>query len=91
MKVVAFNGSARRNGNTSILIRTALGELEAKGIETELVQLAGKEIGGCRACRKCFEKKDGKCSGRVDDLYTFLFHKSNDRPGIKLLESRVRA
>jgi len=68
MRVVAFNGSARRNGNTSILLRAVLGELEGNGIETELVQLAGKEIRGCLACRKCFEKKDKKCSGSDDDL-----------------------
>ena len=68
MKVVAFCGSARRNGNTSILARTVLGELEPRGIETELVQLAGKDIRGCLACRKCFEKKDQRCSGRDDDV-----------------------
>ena len=40
MKVVAFNGSPRRDGNTAILIRHVFGELEKQGIETELVQLA---------------------------------------------------
>jgi len=68
MRVVAFCGSARRNGNTSILARTVLGELESAGMETELVQLAGKDIRGCLACRKCFEKKDRRCSGREDDV-----------------------
>jgi multimeric flavodoxin WrbA len=68
MRVVAFCGSARRNGNTSILARTVLGELETAGMETELVQLAGKDIRGCLACRKCFEKKDQRCSGREDDV-----------------------
>ncbi len=67
MRVVAFSGSARRNGNTAILARTVLSELEASGIDTELVQLAGKEIRGCLACRKCFEKKDRRCHGREDD------------------------
>lgn len=41
MKVIAFNGSARRQGNTAILIRYALNELEKEGIETELIELAG--------------------------------------------------
>ena len=68
MNVVAFCGSARRNGNTAMLARTVLAELEPAGIETELVQLAGKEIRGCLACRKCFEKKDRRCSGRDDDV-----------------------
>lgn len=61
MKVVAFNGSARKDGNTAILIRKVFGELEAEGIETELVQMAGKKIRGCTACGKCYENKDKKC------------------------------
>ena len=41
MKVVAFNGSARKDGNTAILLRTVLTELERENIATELIQLAG--------------------------------------------------
>ena len=44
MKVVAFNGSARKDGNTAILVRYVLSELEKEGIETEFVQLAGKRF-----------------------------------------------
>jgi multimeric flavodoxin WrbA len=62
MKVVAFNGSARKDGNTAILIRKVLSELEAEGIDTELVQLAGETIRGCAACRKCYENKDRRCA-----------------------------
>ena len=62
MKVVAFNGSASKDGNTAALLRAALDELEAEGIETELVQLAGKEIRGCIACYGCFKNKDGRCA-----------------------------
>jgi multimeric flavodoxin WrbA len=66
VKVTAFNGSARKKGNTEILINHVLGELEKDGIETELFQLAGKKIHGCLACFKCFEKMDRKCWGRKD-------------------------
>ena len=62
MKVVAINGSARKDGNTAILIRHVFRELESEGIETELVQLAGHVIRGCIACYKCFERKDGHCA-----------------------------
>jgi len=65
MKVVAFNGSARRDGNTAILVRRVLEELEREGIETELVQLAGERIRGCTACRGCVANKDGRCT--IDD------------------------
>ena len=66
MKVVAVSGSARKHGNTSRLIETAFGPLREAGIECELVELAGKEVRGCTACRKCFDKKDGQCHGRKD-------------------------
>ena len=61
MKVVAFNGSSRKNGNTAILIRHVLAELEKEGIKTETVQIGGMSIYGCTACGKCFENKDQKC------------------------------
>ena len=72
MKVVAFNGSARKNGNTAILINHVLRELENEGIETELVQLSGKKIRGCIACMKCFENTDQRCSVTDDDLNSFI-------------------
>lgn len=61
MKVVAFNGSPRKDGNTATLIRHVLDELEKEGIETETVQIGGKSIRGCTACMKCFENKNRKC------------------------------
>jgi len=61
MKVVAFNGSPRKEGNTANLIKKVFAELEAEGIETEFVQIGGKKIKGCTGCMKCFEKKDKKC------------------------------
>ncbi|MGC1403669.1 MAG: flavodoxin family protein, partial [Thermodesulfobacteriota bacterium] len=68
MKVVAFNGSPRKDGNTTILINHVLNELDKEGIETELVQLSGKKIHGCIACYKCFQNKDRQCSVKEDDL-----------------------
>ncbi len=67
MKVVAFNGSTRKDGNTAILLRRVLAELEAEGIETELVQLSNRRFAGCNACLKCGETKDNTCSGLKDD------------------------
>ncbi|MGB9927299.1 MAG: flavodoxin family protein [Methanosarcina sp.] len=66
MKVVAFNGSPRREGNTAVLINYVLAELEKEGIETEIVQVGGKLIHGCTVCTKCFEKKDMKCLNNKD-------------------------
>jgi multimeric flavodoxin WrbA len=62
MNVVAFSGSARLDGNTALLVNEVFKELNAAGIETGLVQLAGKALHGCRACYGCFKTKDGRCS-----------------------------
>lgn len=61
MKVLALNGSPRKGGNTEILIRKVFEPLETAGIETELVQIGGKAIRGCIACRKCFDMQNGTC------------------------------
>jgi multimeric flavodoxin WrbA len=61
MKVIGINGSPRKDGNTSIIIKTVFQELEKHGIETELVQLGGRPIRGCLACYGCMENKDKKC------------------------------
>lgn len=61
MKVVAFNGSPRKEGNTASLIKHVLAELDKEGIETEIVQIGGKSVHGCTACSKCFENRDRRC------------------------------
>lgn len=66
MKVLAINGSPRKNGNTEFLINTVFKELNNEGIETELVQIGGNAVRGCLACNKCFENKDGKCVIQTD-------------------------
>lgn len=71
MKVVAFNGSPRKNGNTFQSIGIVLEELQKEAIETETVQLGSSDIRGCRACLKCFENKDRHCI-QNDDLNTFI-------------------
>lgn len=65
MKVVAFNCSPRREGNTSALLEVVLAELQAEGIGTELVHLTGP-VSGCMACHRCFERKDGRCANDSD-------------------------
>jgi multimeric flavodoxin WrbA len=72
MKVVAFNGSARQDGNTAVLLKHVIAELEKQGIQTELVQLSGKKIHGCLACRSCFASKDGRCAQKDDEGNTLI-------------------
>jgi len=72
MKVIAFNGSGRKDGNTAVLLNKVLDELSKEGIETELIQLAGKAPQGCMACYRCFENKDHKCAVTTDNLNEYL-------------------
>jgi multimeric flavodoxin WrbA len=82
-KVVAFNGSARKDGNTAILLRTVLKELEAEGIETELIQLSGAKIHGCLSCRECSKRKDRRC-GQTGDMGNAYIEKMEQADGILL-------
>jgi multimeric flavodoxin WrbA len=66
MKVIAFNGSPRKDGNTSILIEHALAPLRKEGIQTETYQLGGNLVRGCTACYQCFKRKDRRCAVEGD-------------------------
>ena len=83
MKVVAFNGSPRKDGNTTILIKHVFRELEKEGIETELVQLSDKVIHGCIACEKCGENRDQRCAVKNDAANEYI-EKMLDADGIIL-------
>ncbi len=82
MKVIAFNGSPRKKGNTEILINTVFGELQEEGIETELLQLGGKEIKGCRACRKCVDLQNNECAIKKNDILNSYYQKMIEADGI---------
>jgi multimeric flavodoxin WrbA len=72
MKVIGFNGSPRRDGNTGILIHKVFQELEKQGIETEYVQLSHKRIHGCIACYKCLKNKNQRCDVNDDDVNEYI-------------------
>jgi multimeric flavodoxin WrbA len=72
MRVVAFNGSARKGGNTAIMLKTALAEMEAEGIRTELVELSGVHLQGCDACYTCQKRKDKRCVVDTDPLNEYV-------------------
>ena len=82
-KVVAFNGSARKGGNTAILLGYVLKELEAEGIETELIEMSGAKIHGCLACRECSKRKDRRC-GQTGDMGNVYIEKMEHADGILL-------
>ena len=81
MKVLAVNGSARKDGNTAVLIHRVLEELQKEGIETELIQLAGQSIEPCRACWACGGQKN--CVHKKDS-FRDIFEKMQEAGGILL-------
>ncbi|WP_446898951.1 flavodoxin family protein [Clostridium sp. LBM24168] len=61
MKVIAFNGSPNKEGNTYEAIKIVAEELKKEEIETEIIHVGNKEIRGCIACNKCVENRNEKC------------------------------
>ncbi|QLH74286.1 MAG: flavodoxin family protein [Methanomassiliicoccales archaeon] len=72
MKVLAFNGSPRKNGNTRRALEIVLEEISKEGIETELIDIADGPLAPCRACGACGRNKDGRCIIDDDPLNGWL-------------------
>lgn len=81
MKVLGISSSARKDGNTAILIRKVFEVLNKAGIETELVQLAGQVIEPCKACWACGGQ--GNCVHRKDS-FREVFEKMKEVDGMLL-------
>lgn len=63
MKVIAVNGSPRKNWNTSILLQKALEGAASEGASVELINLYDLEYKGCSSCLLC-KAKNSKSLGR---------------------------
>ena len=81
MKVIAFNGSPRQNGNTAQSLQIVLAELAKEGIETEIIQLGGRKVFGCLACGKCREMQNNRCIRQDDEMNSFI-EKMQEADGI---------
>lgn len=82
MKVIAFNGSANKHGNTYFGLQTVSLELSKENIETEIIHVGNKNIRGCMACGKCRENKNECCI--IDDLVNESIPKIKQADGIIL-------
>ncbi|MCW4024865.1 MAG: flavodoxin family protein [Candidatus Bathyarchaeota archaeon] len=72
MKVIAFNSSPRKDGNTNRLIQQSLKALQEEGIQTELIQIGGQTLHGCTACGTCRTLKNKQCSITTDDVNSYI-------------------
>lgn len=77
MKVVAFNGSPRKSGNTYEAIKLVTNELENEGIETKIIQVGNKAIRGCLACNKCAVNRDEQCVIKDDQVNEWIQEMKN--------------
>ena len=66
MKIVAINGSPRKNGNSFAMTEAFVKAAEEKGHAVTRFDAALKQVGGCRACETCF--KTGKACSFDDDF-----------------------
>lgn len=83
MKVVAFNGSPKKVGNTYNAIRTVAAELEKEGIEVEIVHVGNKVIRGCIACGGCSRNQNERCVIDKDEVNEWI-QKMKEADGIIL-------
>ncbi len=83
MKVIAFNGSPNKEGNTYLGIKLVTDELEKQGIETEIIHVGNKPIRGCIACGYCTKNKNEKCAISTDPVNDWI-QKMKDADGIIL-------
>jgi multimeric flavodoxin WrbA len=82
MKVIAVNGSPRKNWNTATLLKKALEGAKSVGADTELIHLYDLNFKGCTSCFACKRKGSkylGHCAMK-DDLTNVL---------VKILECDV--
>lgn len=82
MKVVAFNGSPKKEGNTYHGIRMVAEELEKEGIQVEIIHVGNKTIRGCLACNGCAKNQDEKCV--INDEVNEWIQKMKEADGIIL-------
>ena len=80
-KVLAVNGSPRRDGNTADMLGTVLEVCKQAGFETELYQAGGRQVRGCMACLGCSKHK-GKCA--IDDWMGEVYQKMMEADAILL-------
>ena len=81
MKVIAINGSPKKDGNTYHALNMVGTELMAAGIDFEIIHIGHKAVHGCMACNNCFKNRDEKCSIKTDDLNDWI-QKMKEADGI---------
>ena len=72
MKVLAFNGSPNKEGNTWHAISMVAAELKNENIESEIIHVGNKLIRGCTACGQCVKNKNEQCVLPGDEVNDWI-------------------
>lgn len=83
MKVIAINGSPRKEGNTSHAIQMVGDVLKKHDIDLEVIQVGNQSISGCLACNACAKSRDEKCVIKGDQVNEWI-QKMKEADGIIL-------
>ena len=83
MKVIALNGSPKKDGNTACALRFMAEELKKDGIETEIIDIGHLTIHGCTACGYCASSENNECIFK-DDLVNETAAKIREADGFIL-------
>lgn len=83
MKVVAINGSPRKDGNTASLLEIMAKELKLQGITVETLHVGGGTLRGCTACGYCKRSERNLCVFG-DDMVNSSAAKMREADGIVL-------
>ena len=67
MRIVAINGSPRKNGNTARLLEAVRREVEAAGVEFVVLQ-PGAKVNPCMACYHCLNNGTLRCIQKDDGV-----------------------
>ena len=78
LKVLLLNGSPRPNGNTAVALKEMEKVFNENGVDTEIVNVGNRDVGGCVACNGCATK--GKCV--FDDVVNEIAPKFEEADGL---------
>ena len=83
MKVIAINGSPRKDGNTATALKAMAEELERQGIDVEIIDVGHRQIHGCTACGYCATSEGRHCVFH-DDIVNETADKMREADGFIL-------
>ena len=82
MKVLLINGSPHEKGCTYTALSLIAGELNAAGIETEILNVGTKPVGGCIGC--------GGCAAGKGCVFGGVSTRPSRKPGLPTPSSSAR-